>query len=468
MAAPLDVDALIQGMQIQDSRLYTILTALNERLGSVEEDLNPLVLQSQLNTGTTTALLGPPATFTFAFTSTTVRFTWSEVVGAFGYELRKGTVWDTAAFQLRTPSLQADLAPLLVGVHTYLLKTIDGDGNYSTTAIQCVVTVPAVGAVTVSKQVIDNNVLLSWGAPTSVFQILNYEVSKDATIVGTVAATFFTRFEVVAGTYTYRVVAIDIAGNRGPNSDIAVQVLTPPDYALQDQRTSALGGTRTNVILESGPKLLANWAATTFQNHFTSRGWLTPQNQVTAGYPIYIQPANLTGSYEEVIDYGVTLSNVIATIAYNSNMITPAESMTVVIKMATSTDGISYSAFTSGASQFLSSLRFLKFRLEFTGSTDKALMEVYNVVISLNVKRENDGGEKAALLSDVGGTNVTFNKAFKDVETLTATVKSTTEPYTVIIKFNDIPNPVNFQVFVFDTTGNRVSKTVEWKARGIV
>jgi hypothetical protein len=142
--------------------------------------------------------------------------------------------------------------------------------------------------------------------------------------------------------------------------------------------------------------------------------------------------------------------------------------MTVVVKMATSTDGIGYSAFTSGASQFLSSLRYLKFRLEFTGSTDKALMEVFNVVISLNVKRENDGGEVSALLTDALGTEVFFNKDFKDVESLTATVKSTTEPYITIIKFNDIPNPTSFFVFAFDTTGNRVSKSVEWKARGVV
>lgn len=195
--------------------------------------------------------------------------------------------------------------------------------------------------------------------------------------------------------------------------------------------------------------------------------WLAPQDQVNAGYPIYIQPAELTGSYEEVIDYGTIINNIIAVITYNTNIVTPLDPVSIVVKMAVSNDNISYSAFTSGASQFFPQFRYLKFRLEFSGNK-KALVEVYNLTIQLNVKRENDGGEVSALSSDVGGTPVTFNKAFLDIESLTATVKSTTEPYIVIIKFTDIPNPTTFYVFAFDTTGNRVSKTVEWKARGIV
>jgi len=462
-----DITSLIAGLQLENPRLYQALEFLNSRIITVEEELFPLVRQAA-ELEVLEADLLPPTTLSFVFTPTTVRFIWTEVAGAAQYEIRKGVDWDTATFQLRSNSLQADIDPLLVGSHTYLIKTITAGGVYSVLATQCIVTVSALGTITITKAVIDNNVLLSWIAPTSTFRILNYKVKKDTVLIGTVDSTFFTRFENVAGTYTYTVTAIDVAGNESPASDIIVQVLTPPDYALQDQQTSALNGTRVNVPLLPGPKLLANWAPETFEVHFTSRGWLTPQNQVDAGFPIYIQPANLTGSYEEVIDYGVALNNVIGTITYNSFLVTPAETMGVIIKMATSLDGVSYSAFTSGASQFLSTLRYLKFRLEFTGSSTKALMEIFNVVISLNVKRENDGGEVEALLTDVGGTDVFFNKPFKDVESLTATAKSTTEPFVVIINFNDIPSPTEFQVFVFDTTGNRVSKTVEWKARGVI
>lgn len=95
------------------------------------------------------------------------------------------------------------------------------------------------------------------------------------------------------------------------------------------------------------------------------------------------------------------------------------------------------------------------------------IAELSNLVIRLDVKRENDGGSVNALAGDVGGTPVLFNKAFKDIESITVSVKET-ERFFVIYNFVDIPNPVQFYVLVFDIAGVRASKTVTWAARGIV
>lgn len=463
----IDLEALIQGIQLNDPRLYQILMGLNSSLVSVQEELNPLVRQAELPPQPAPLVIAP-LTFTFSFTPITVRFNWSESEFAFVYEIRKGTVWETAALQLRTPSLQADIDPISIGTHTYMLKSVNASGVYSVDSISLVVTVPIIGPITIIVEVIDNNVLLLWNVPLSVFRILNYEITKNDVVVGTIDSTFFTRFENVAGSYTYRVTAIDVAGNRGGTSDVTVSVLSPPDYALQDQRTSALGGTRVNMVLESGPRLVGPWLSETWEDHFINNSWNTIQDQIDAGFPIYLQPSTATGSYEEVIDYGVVISNTIATITYNFNLLDPLEDVVVAIKMATSTDGSSYTSFVAGASQFIPTMRYLKFRLEFAAASTKALIEVFNVTTFLDVKRENDGGEINALSSDSGGTTVNFTKAFKDVESITATAKSVTEPFIVIIDFDDIPNPTFFKVYVFDTTGNRVTHIIEWKARGIV
>lgn len=463
-----NIEALIQGIQIDNPRLYQILMELNGGLLSVQAELNPIVRQAALPPPES-PLSTTPTTFTFIFTPITVRFSWAHVDGALLYEVRKGTVWETAAFQLRTSSLQADIDPLLSGTHTYLLKTLNIEGEYSTNSISLVVTVPTIGPVTISKEVIDNNVLLRWSAPSSVFRILNYEISKNGVIIGNVDSTFFTIFENVAGTYTYRIVSIDVAGNRGTNSDISVEVRTPPDYALQDQRTSALNGTRVNVGRSDVPSLVGPISTTeTWTDHFVNNSWTTIQDQVSAGFELYLEPSVATGSYEEVIDYGVVINNSIATITFNYNLLNAPEDVAIVIQMATSTDGISYTSFVAGATQFIPTMRYLKFRIELAAASSNALIEIYNVAISLNVKRENDGGEVSALSSDSGGTTVNFTKAFKDIETITATAKSVTEPFVVIIDFNDIPNPVFFKIYVFDTTGNRVSQICEWKARGII
>lgn len=461
-----DITTIIAGLQILDPKLYQALMALQNRLYNAEQELFPLVRQSQLTIAIAAAVIAP-ASFTFIFTPTTIRFSWTVITGATIYEIRKGTVWETASFQLRTPSLQADIDPLLTGTHTFLIKSLNSSGVYSISSTQCVVTVPTISAVSINKQVIDNNVLLSWSAPASVFNIKHYEVYRDSSLIGTLLGTFFVRFEAVAGTYIFKIIAVDIAGNRSADATASVTVTAPPDYVLQAQTLSTLNGTRVNTPLLSGPKLLACWATELWNAHFTTRSWGDPKDQVDAGYPIYIQPSSLTGSYEEIIDYGTVLSNVAATIIYNTNLIA-GTLVGVVVKMATSTDGSSYSAFVSGASQFLASLRYLKFRFEFTNVDDVSLTEVFNIQISLNVKREIDSGEVSALSTDATGTQVNFNKIFKDIDSITCTVDSTTEPYIVIYDFVDIPNPTGFKVYVFDTTGNRISKLVSWKARGVV
>jgi hypothetical protein len=87
--------------------------------------------------------------------------------------------------------------------------------------------------------------------------------------------------------------------------------------------------------------------------------------------------------------------------------------------------------------------------------------------VNLDVKRELDSGEIAALAADVGGTEVTFNKAFKDIDSITLAVAGVV-PRTALYDFVDIPNPTGFKISVFDSAGGRVNATVSWKARGIV
>lgn len=511
MARELDIAALISGLQVTDPKLYQILIGLNVRLGAVETELHPLVLQSQITEATAVSLL-PPATITAASTGVGLRLAWSEVSGAIGYEIRVGTDWNTASFQLRTTDLSAVLPPLLFGTYTFLIKSIASGGTYSTNFTSATFTVTSINAPVVSKQVIDNNVLLSWTTPTSVFNIDHFILRRDGANIGIIHGNFTTYFEILAGTYTYSISAVDIAGNESAQGEVDVTLSIPPDFVLESFRTSALGGfvpdatnflylqvptsfsdpnfqytiqsghesdvvnfyfaqftvsfTLVNVLQEVGPKLLACWTATDWQHHFTNNGWLNPQNQETAGFPLYIQPVNLTGSYEEIFDYGGSFQNLIVTINYTSQFYGP-NTVAVVVKMAVSTDGITYSTLTSGASQFFATLRFLKFRLEFTAPDTKSFVEISDCTISLNVKKEMDSGNVTAVSTDVGGTEVKFNKAFKDVESITLTVGSK-EPVNAIYDFVDIPNPVHFFVYAFDSSGNRITYPMSWKARGVV
>jgi hypothetical protein len=460
-----EIQSLINGLQHREPRLYAALDAIVRQLQTVYLQLNPLVAQS-IADAIASINVTPPTTFTFIFTQLTVRFNWSSVADASAYEVRLGSNWDTAIFQFNSTSLQADIDPLLYGTYTFLIKSISSTGTYSEDATSVIVLVSQISAVTISYQLIDNNVLLFWNEPvSSSFKIDHYKIQKDGVDLGNISGTFFTRFETTNGVYTYAVIPVDVAGNEGTLSSVSITVNSPPDYELQDSRVSTFTGTKTDTIITNQGRLLASWAARTFKQHFDDHAWSTVQDQITAGYPIYIQSTTISGFYEEKVDYGTVISNIIAAVTWNELQI--AGVTTVVVKMAVSTDDITYSAFVAGAVQFYSSFRYIKYKLEFTGASDIAVYEVYNLTFRLDVKREQDGDVISAVSTDVGGTTVNFNKSFKDIDAITATPMGTADRR-AIIDFTDLPNPSGFKVLLFDSAGARVSGDVRWVARGII
>ena len=464
------IDLLIRDINRTDPRLAQSLQLLNDKLESLDIQLNPLVIQSIRDVAIEVAVV-PPPTFTFAFTNTTVRFSWSAVVGAVQYEIRKGTVWETASFQLRSVSQQADIDPLLVGTHDYLIKSITSSGTYSVTSTPLTVTVPAITTPVITVTVIDNNVLLYWTSPISVFSIKHYKIIRNGVLIGTQFGSFFTYFETVAGTYQYQIIAVDIAGNLSSAATINVVVDTPPDFQLQDVRTSSLTGTTVNMWLRGGVSvnnfIYGPWISTTWRQHFVNNGWTKIRDQINAGYPFYLQPSTGVGTYTEVFDFGVLLTNVIATAVWNFVQTNIGNTVAITVEMATSPDNINYSAYTAGTVQFFTSFRYLKLKFTFTRANAFALVKFFGLMVRLDVKREQDGGLKNCLATDVNGTEIFFNKAFRDIDTISGSATGTAYSI-VIINFVDVPNPVSFKALVFDAAGVRKTRDVLWIARGII
>ena len=463
-------ETLIRGLQLQNPKLYEALMMMFDQMRATTLAISPIVITLKAK-ALPAQLLLPPINLRYLLNPMSIRLLWDRpnISGLFIYEVRFGSVsWESASFVMRNQSTIVDVVPFFGLTGTYRLKTVNENGDYSADEAITVVLVTPPSSVVITAQVIDNNILLQWTPPVlGSFAIDYYEITRDGVLQGIIKGTFISYFEVVAGSYVYAIIPIDIAGNRGQSAEVTLLVNQPPDYVLQDERYSDFSGTKVNALVY-GNSLLVNVPTQNWQTHFTSRSWLDPQDQKDAGYPIYIQPAVLTGSYEEIIDFGALLSNVIVTVRYNFEMITQAGTMLTIIKMGTSTDGVTYTPFTDGSSQFAPSMRYLKLRMEFTASVDTVLMRVFNLITTIAVKRENDGGEVVADKTHVGGTPVLFNKDFKDIESVTATVKTLQEPYITVVDFQDVANPDGFKVFVFDSTGNRETKVIEWKARGVV
>src|SRR6266567_1032824 len=212
------IASLLAGVEFKDNRLYTLLSLLSRDLYDLNNQINPPTAQSQ---GFTGQLVFPnqPSTLSAEIFSNNVRLTWPSVGFGVTYEIRHyngsgdSSVWANSIVILRTTSLQADInpvsLPLTIGSHTFLIKSLDSNSNYSDSASFVDITVPQIPASDFTAVVVGNFVLLYWSSPASVFEIAKYNFYKNGLFQGEVNGTFKTIFEIVGGTYSYSVEAID-------------------------------------------------------------------------------------------------------------------------------------------------------------------------------------------------------------------------------------------------------------------
>jgi len=487
--------SLVEGYQHTDPKLYQILQAFVLSIGELQAEVAPLTRIITDTEGTIGAIPTSPTTIGYEILQQSVlRIFWSGATNAASYEVRKGTVWETAFFVAATPQTEVRLDPILVGNHTYLVRSRNGLGAYSTAFLAVLVTIPAIPAPMINAQVIDNNVLLRYSRPNSTWRINHYDVYRNNSVIGSISGEFFVWFESSAGTFTYGVEAVDIAGNRSPRASVSVDVRQPPDFELEDIRHSLLAGYRVNALIYGEPVLgwdytdAQGWATEeyvwfaantgkllvcideddTWQTHFTEDLWDQPSDQVAAGFPAYLQPGALTALYRESIDYGAIFNNVILNVSWLLQQLSNQGIVSVVLQVESSVDNITWTPPSTGASTFIESFRYVRLTFNFTSSTPKALAVFSDLTMSLDVKKEIDSGFVNALAADEGGTQVVFNKDFKDVDSITVSPTKSPEPLNAIYEFIDVPNPTEFKVMVFDSIGSRVNCVCSWKARGIV
>lgn len=387
------------------------------------------------------------------------------------YEIRQGASWATGTVITRVKANTYKLGAIGGSTTTYWVKAIDTSGIYSANATSYTVSFSAPGAVTMQAQVVDNNVLLKWAAATATLAIDYYEIRRGSTwaggtVVGRVSnATFTTLFETSSGTYTYWIAAYDIGGNVGAATSVSAVVDQPPNYTLLLNAVSTFSGTLSNAVVNDGVLYLGVDTTTTYQNHFINNSWSTPQDQITAGYPYWIEPTANASYYEEVIDYGSTIAaaKVSVTPTLSTGFGTPTVAYTLSVSNTSSTGPwTNYSGVTE---VYATSFRYIKIKIDVTGAGGDDIVQVTNIVTKLDVKQKDDYGSIVANSADAGGTTVTFNKPFNSVTSITLSPQGTAARY-AIYDFAGGANPTTFKVLLYDSAGSRVSGTVSWTARG--
>jgi hypothetical protein len=412
--------------------------------------------------------------YTQTFSGTDLILAWTAVAGAFATqttEVRYGATFATATVVGQFASAYRETV-YWGGSRVYWLVPIDVRGNYGT-PVQTTVSITAPGAISGQRvDVVDNNALVYWSAPsTGTLPVDHYEVRKGSTWAGGVVigsngnSTFTGVFEQVAGVFTYWIAAWDTAGNIGTPASVVATILQPPDYVLRTNFNSALGGTLSNMYIEQGNLIGPVNTATTFGAHFTGNSWTSPQDQITAGYAVYVEPSVSSGTYTEVFDYGTVLQATNVTITPNATLVAGTETLTCQIY--TSLDNITFTAVAAGFSALCANFRYIKFVLTITGTPGANLVSISQINVKLSIKQRMDSGLGTSV---AGGVTVNFGYPFIEADypmVQAGGVDTFGKPYTVAVIYTGPPNPTSFGVRIFNSAGTDVSGVpFSWTARG--
>jgi hypothetical protein len=379
---------------------------------------------------------------------------------------------------------------VIVGEHHYMVRGVDSAGNRSLWG-EVVFTAMPPGKVTFSSSsAIDNNFLLYWTEPDSIFFAIAYyvfgEVDSDGyeMEIGRVDARFSSSFESASGEYTYRVTPVDTAGNRGESADISMTISQPPDFMLFHDYDSLFNGTKTNFALDGRGSMYApvleneTWQANAERIAAllsTTAANLTWQQKVTGGYEYYSSPYSGTGTYVETVNVGTVIPSTKITVTVSRTVLEGNPNLTC--KIETSRDKSTWVVDAANAFEtFATDFQYVRYTFTVAGG----LLQIRNINYNLSLKRKTDFGTVSVTASDNGagypgdpmqaGKWVPFNLAFTDINgapVCTIVNNNSANPLTPYTVFVDTLNPTGFRVFVLDKNGNRAAANVSWMVQGV-
>jgi len=314
------------------------------------------------------------------------------------YELRLGPVFASATSLGRVKGTTFSTRANWSGERTFWVAGVDQNGNLGAPGAGAViVTLPPAPVIT--TEVIDNNVLLRWNPVQGTLPTETYELRKGASwaaasVIGEKAGAFTIVFETAAGSYTYWLAAIDSAGNYGAPASATTTVAQPPDYFLAADFTSDFSGTKSNAFLGefSGALILPVDTTQTWTTHFTDKSWNSPQNQIDAGYPRFIQPGAQTGYYEETIDYGAVMAAMKVSVTYLLTTLGGTVADTVQITTALDSGFTTNVQTVTGKQVFAVNFRYIRFRITVTSPNDQGVASISDLTIKLDAKLKSDAG----------------------------------------------------------------------------
>ena len=390
-----------------------------------------------------------------SLTAATFTLSWTQAQPIFGldsYRIQytyttKGASPQQKSVDIKTKSNSVTLPANWLGTITVSISIIDGLGNESIAQTKSIVIQAPNSVLSITPQVIDNNVLLKWVYPQKTtlpishirlkYSAPNVTLWANATLIGDKDGTFTSFQEQVPGSYRYWLVVVDTENNESLASYIDVEVNEPPNYVFVAEQTSSFSNTAglISALVENNSVVLPVNLTETWNSHFSTRSWASPQAQINAGYPIYIQPGTTTGSYTETFDFGSTiLAGVQITLDIFGTAL--AGIPQVNFQVETSTNNSTWTAAVQNSKYILTTQNFRYVRVKVT-VTQTNLGDLYRLTrlyIKLDTTKKDNSG--IATTNTSGIVDVNFTKDFFDISAINVSVSSTT-PLLAVYDFKD-------------------------------
>jgi hypothetical protein len=197
-----------------------------------------------------------------------------------------------------------------------------------------------------------------------------------------------------------------------------------------------------------------------------SHGFASPQAQIDAGYPIYIEPSVLTASYTEAIDYGSLLASTNITVTLNSTPLAGTVTASCQIRWSNVSASGPWTYASAGATSCIAAnFRYVEVVYSFTVPDGADLLLVSGLNIKLSVKQRGDSGSATAA---VGGTTVPFGYSFisADCPMVQPSFTSAAAARFAVVTYVGSVNPTGFSVQIFNSAGVDVGGSFSWTVRG--
>lgn len=362
---------------------------------------------------------------------------------------------------------------------TYTITVTGLDGDTASVTVDMIIDPPDI-ITGIKASTIDQFVLVHWDIPFSEAKIKSYEVWKgldflNATFVGSSNSNFISFLEPDYGQQDYWIFAVNEFDGKGEPMPFQVTIEANPNYESEnvvyidgsgsgddfywdgEYLLGPIGSTATtweDAIMDLYP---IDFATKTMDDLIADYGYATMLDVLGA-------TSDGVGDYTETIDLGVEYPKAEYRLSLKTIRGTQGSGKAdVEASFQVSNDNVTYFSDVNALQQIGLGVRYIRIRLDFSGDGNTAIWVKPQIDILTKTIQQTG---KLEIGDATNGINVPLTTSFVDVTGINITPKSSLPRYAVY-DFDDVPNPTDFTVWLFDENGTKVTGAFNYIVTGI-